>query len=242
MFLKWRDFLETAAYVEHLLVGKVQQMGEKDAKNPMDRQWESGMFKNAVHDKKWLSKTGLEGDEVADKKNHGGPEKAIFAYPTKHYQYWKEELQIPIGIGAMGENIAVTQDEDSICIGDVYQFGDAIIQVSQPRRPCWKPARRFRVIDFSLRIQNTGRTGWYFRVLQEGFVQEKQELSLIERPYPNWTIATCNEVMYRKKDDLDLARQLASCKFLAPNWKESIEKRIAGKVSSDDKRVFGPNK
>lgn len=236
-------FLQTAPYVQNLLVGKVKQVGREDAKHPMDRTWESGMFKNNVHDKIWLGKNGLTGDEVADKKNHGGPEKAVFAYPTAHYTYWKKELDIEIGVGAMGENIAITPtEEDAISIGDTYQFGEAIIQVSQPRRPCWKPARRFRIVDFALRIQNTGRTGWYFRVLQEGFVQENQELTLIERPYPKWTITKCNEVMYVKKDDIDLAKELYQCEYLAPNWKRSLEKRIAGEKSSDDKRVFGPNK
>ncbi|RKQ12318.1 MOSC domain-containing protein [Oceanobacillus bengalensis] len=210
----------------------------------MDRSWESGMFKNSVANKIWLGETGLTGDEVADKKNHGGPEKAIFSYSATHYDSWKEELDIEaIGIGAMGENIAVRfMDEHSVCIGDTYQFGDAIIQVSQPRRPCWKPARRFRIVDLALRIQQTGRTGWYFRVLKEGSVQSGQQLTLLERPYPEWTIAKCNEVMYEKKDDVKLAEELHSCKFLAENWKRTLAKRLAGEKSSDDKRVFGPNK
>lgn len=234
--------MKEKAFVQNLLVGKVKQLGSNDAKHPMERAWESGMFKNVVHEKMWLSKNGIEGDQVADKKNHGGPEKAVFAYPTSHYDYWKNDLEIQIGIGAMGENIAVTPiNEETVCIGDVYQFGEAIIQVSQPRRPCWKPARRFKVVDFALRIQNTGRTGWYYRVLQEGFVQEKQEMTLMERPYPKWTIANCNEVMYIKKDDVDLARELAACEFLAPNWKKTLTKRLKGIKSSDDKRVYGPN-
>ncbi len=230
-------------YVQNLLVGIVKQLGKPGAKNPLEREWESGIYKNSVNDEKWLSKNGLTGDEVADKKNHGGPEKAVFAYSTKHYDAWKVELDINIGIGAMGENIALDYlDEETVCIGDTYRFGDAIIQVSQPRRPCWKPARRFKIIDFALRIQNTGRTGWYFRVLKEGFVQEKQNLILLERPYPEWTISKCNDVMYVKKSDLQLAEELASCEFLAPNWKQTLSKRLEGRESSIEKRVFGPNK
>ncbi|WP_245831747.1 MOSC domain-containing protein [Oceanobacillus senegalensis] len=231
-------------YIEKLLIGKVKQVGNPNATNRMDRQWESGIFKNSVDDKVWLSKTGLTGDEVADKKNHGGPEKAVFAYSIKHYDVWKKELNIDdIGIGAMGENIAVNyMDEDTVCIGDTYQFGDSIIQVSQPRRPCWKPARRFRTMDFALRIQNTGRTGWYFRVLKEGFVQGEIGLTLLERPYQQWTIAKCNEVMYKKKDDLMLAKELHDCDLLAPNWKKTLTKRLVGQDSSSEKRVYGPNK
>lgn len=231
-------------YVRKLLTGKVKQVGNPDAKKAMERQWESGMFKEEVTDKIWLSETGLKGDEVADKKNHGGPEKAVFAYPLTHYDTWKKELEIEhIGMGAMGENLAVQyMDEYNVCIGDTYQLGDAVIQVSQPRRPCWKPARRFRILDFALRIQNTGRTGWYFRVLTEGYVQGESVLTLLERPYDKWTIAKCNEVMYEQKDDLKLAEELAACKFLADNWKQTLLKRLAGRESSVEKRVFGPNK
>lgn len=233
-----------APFVHKLLTGRVKQLGKLDAKDRMDRQWESGMFKKVVNDKVWLGKSGLAKDEVADTKNHGGPEKAVFAYPAVHYDYWIDELELDtIGVGAMGENLSVMHmDEGTVCIGDTYQLGDAIIQISQPRRPCWKPARRFRVIDFALRIQNSGRTGWYFRVLQEGFVWGNAEMTLLERPYPEWTIAKCNVVMYVHKKDLQLAKELASCKFLAENWKHSLRRRLAGKESSVEKRVYGPNK
>lgn len=231
-------------YVHKLFIGKVKQVGDPNAVKPMEKQWESGMFKNATDEQVWLSKTGLQGDEVADKKNHGGVEKALFAYPIKHYKFWKQDLENEsIDLGAMGENMAMLEmDEFSVCIGDTYKFGDAIIQVSQPRRPCWKPARRFKQMDFALRIQNSGRTGWYFRVLQEGYVVSGIDLELIERPYPQWTIAACNEVMYIYKGDLRLADELASCPLLAENWRRTLTKRLRGQESSIDNRVFGPNK
>lgn len=227
-----------------ILTGKVKQLGDPKGKNPMDRPWQSGMFKTEVDERIWLGETGLQGDEVADTKNHGGPEKAVFAYPIKHYDYWQKDLQLDsIGVGAMGENLAVLDmDEFSVCIGDIYKFGDAVIQVSQPRRPCWKPARRFRIIDFALRIQDSGRTGWYFRVLQRGYVQPGTHLQLIERSNREWTIAACNEVMYIHKADLRLAEKLIACEPLAENWKRSLKKRILGQSSSIEKRVFGPNK
>ncbi|MBB6444824.1 MOSC domain-containing protein [Bacillus benzoevorans] len=233
-----------ASNVQKLFVGKVKKMGDPDASNWMEQPWESGIFKNSVYERIWLSKTGLTGDEVADTKNHGGPEKAIFAYPTIHYDFWKEELDLQeMRMGAMGENIAVhSMDEHSVCIGDTYQFCDAVIQVSQPRQPCWKPARRFKMLDFALHIQRSGRTGWYFRVLKEGFVQGEREMTLLERPYPQWTIAKCNEVMHVKTDDLKLAKDLYTCAFLAENWKQTLLKRLAGEKSSIDKRVYGPNK
>lgn len=229
--------------VKKLFTGKVKQLGEPNAANRMDRPWETGMFKSEVTEQVWLCKTGLSGDEVADTKNHGGPEKAVFAYPSKHYEQWKSELKIEtMDSGAMGENLAVLQmDESTVCIGDTYKFGEALIQVSQPRRPCWKPARRFKVLDLALRIQDSGRTGWYFRVLKEGYVEAGSQLELIERPYPQWTIAKCNEVMYIEKDHLQLAKELSSCELLAENWQQSFKQRLRGKSSPIEKRVYGPN-
>ncbi|MFC4559450.1 MOSC domain-containing protein [Virgibacillus kekensis] len=213
----------TAPYVHKLFTGKVK------VADPMNRSWKSGMFKEIVDGDQWLSKTGFTGDEVADKKNHGGPEKAVFAYPESHYSYWQEQLEIEtIDAGGMGENLSLVHaDEYSVCIGDTYRFGESIIQVAQPRKPCWKPARRFNVKDLAVRIQTTGRTGWYFRVLKEGRASAGQQLHLIERPYPQWTIAVCNEVTHEMKDDLKRAAELVSCELLAENWKKSLNKRLA---------------
>lgn len=231
-------------FVHKLYIGKVKEAGAPGAPDPMDRPWKTGMFKSEREEQVWLGETGLIGDEVADTKNHGGPEKALFAYPVKHYTYWRESLQDPsFRVGGMGENLAVLEmDEFSVCIGDTYKFGDAIIQVSQPRQPCWKPARRYRIRDLALRIQNTGRTGWYFRVLQEGHVLSGIDLELIERPYPEWSIAACNEVMHVEKDNLRLADELASVELLAVNWKRTLKKRLRGQESNIEKRVLGPNK
>jgi len=231
-------------FIKQLRTGKVKQMGTPNAEDPFDRPWESGIFKEKRQGKIWLHKTGLASDEQADLKAHGGPEKALFAYPIKHYAFWQQELNTKvIDAGAFGENLVLEgTDEFTTFIGDTYQLGEAIVQVSQPRRPCWKPARRFRVMDLALRIQNSGKTGWYYRVIKEGNVEAGEELKLLERPYPEWSIAASNEVMYEKKSDLNLAYELASCTLLAPNWKRSLNKRLRGKESSITKRVYGPNK
>lgn len=230
-------------YVRELRTGKVKKMGNKDAKDPMERKWESAIFKKERTEPIMLYKNGLEADEVADTKVHGGPEKALFAYPAQHYDYWQQELDTDeIDAGGMGENLVIEGvDEFTVFIGDTYRFGDAIIQVSQPRQPCWKPARRFNVLDLAVRIQNSGRTGWYYRVVQEGMVEADAELELLERPYPEWSIAACNEVMHVHKDDLNSAYELASCTLLAENWKRNLNKRLRGQQSNMKKRVYGPN-
>lgn len=230
-------------YVYKLYSGKVKKLGDPNATNPMEREWETGMFKDETTKKLWLTKTGLQGDEVADKKNHGGPEKALFAYSIKHYEYWRKDLRDDsINVGAFGENLAVkNMDEKTVCIGDTYQLDEAIIQVSQPRRPCWKPARRFRVMDFALRIQNSGLTGWYYRVLKEGYIESGSQFQLIERPYSRWTIEFANDVMYNK-GNMELTEELANCNLLATNWKQTLSRRLEGYESPIERRVYGPNK
>lgn len=230
--------------VAKLFKGKVKRLGIPDDPDPMNRPWETGIFKSRTDAAVYLTETGLVGDEVGDKVKHGGPEKALFAYPVSHYEYWRNDEGIKeMGAGSFGENLVLgNSDESSVCIGDTYQFGETVIQISQPRRPCWRPARRFRIMDLALRIQNSGRTGWYFRVLQEGNVQGGEELKLIDRPEPTWTIKACNDVMYVHKKDLDLAASLASSPHLAESWKSTLEKRLKGKRSSVERRVYGPNK
>lgn len=230
--------------IEQIMVGKPQIFGQKEATQPMDREWESGIVKPPVYGKVWVNKTKLEGDGQADLKNHGGPEKAIFAYPASHYAFWQSKLSRPDFIlGAFGENLAVHGlTEEDVCIGDTISVGEAIVQVSQPRQPCWKPARRWKIKELALLIQQEGYTGWYFRVLKEGYIEAGDPLQLQERPFPEWTIAKCNEVMHVQKDDLDLAKRLAACEYLASSWREALTKRVQGKGSSDIRnRVFGPN-
>lgn len=229
--------------VVQIRTGKAKEMGEAGAKQPMDRPWKSAIYKQPITGERFLTELGLKQDEVGDPVAHGGTEKALFAYPSIHFPKWRKELGISISEGGFGENLVIEEmDETSVCLGDVYQLGDAKIEVSQPRRPCWKPARRHRIMDFALRIQNSGRTGWYYRVLEEGNIAAPAVLTLVKRPFPEWTIAAANEVMYIRKNDAAAARALADCLALAPNWKRSLYKRLEGRESNIRKRVYGPNK
>lgn len=230
--------------LDHLFVGKPVTLGEKDAKHPMDREWTSSIFKKPADEALWLSENNLAGDAQADLKHHGGPEKAVFCYPSEHYLYWQKEFpekgMVP---GGMGENFSIAgQTESAVAIGDIYEVGGAIIQVSQPRQPCWKPARRFGIKPLSLLIQRSGRTGWYYRVLQEGYVEPGNTLEMTDRPYAKWTIETCNEVMHEDRHNLKLAEELAQCDSLAVNWKNTLRRRVEkGHPEDIQNRVVGPN-
>lgn len=236
--------MEVDIILKKVFVGLPQKVGIINAEKPMEREWVSGIFKQPIEGPISLSNIGLCGDGQADTENHGGPEKAVFVYPLEHYEYWQKELNTTdIGPGAMGENFLLgNTSEEMVSIGDIFQIGDAVVQVSQPRQPCWKPARRFRIKNLALLIQSSGRTGWYFRVLKEGNIEEGQGFTLIERPYPNWTIAKCNEIMHGTSPNLEQLRGLSQCELLAQNWRNTLNKRIElGEALDIRKRVIGPN-
>lgn len=230
--------------LKQIFAGLPKTVGLKEAKNPMDREWTSAIFKEPVSGPAWVGKTGLTGDGQWDLEHHGGPEKAVFAYGYENYTYWQKELGISeITSGGMGENFVMDQiTEDMVSIGDTFQIGEAVVQVSQPRQPCWKPARRFKVKTLALLLQNTGRTGWYFRVLTEGNVEARQAFTLVDRPHPEWTIQKCNQVIHAKKQNFEEIRQLAQCELLAPGMRATLAKRVEMMETPDIRsRVFGPN-
>lgn len=237
-------FKENMIVAQAIFTGKPEILGSSDAKNPMDREWRTSIFKHQTDGPVFLGKINLAGDEQADLKHHGGPEKAVFAYPSEHYAMWQKEFgNIDIRPGGMGENFSVTHLlEKDVAIGDIFEIGEAVIQVSQPRQPCWKPARRFRTKDFAWMMQSTGRTGWYFRVLQEGHVEAGQSIRLIERLHPEWTVAECNRIMHIDRGNFEEAARLADLKELAVNWRNTLAKRVASRQLEDiTNRLYGPN-
>lgn len=231
------------ATIASLQVGLPRLVGTADASDPLDRPWTTGFFKEPVHQPLWLGDEGLEGDGVADRKVHGGPEKAVLAYAASHYFAWEAELGFELPSGAFGENVTVRgQSEATVCIGDRYAVGTAIVEVSQPRQPCWKLARRWRIRTLAARVQETGRTGWYLRVRQTGRVTAGDSLILIERPYPEWTVAAANAVMHGRPTDRAAAEALAACPALAANWRTALAARSATGTEPDTRRrLVGPN-
>ena len=193
-----------------------------------DTPWTSGIVKLPVNGSVWLSKTQLEGDGQADLKNHGGPDRVILIYAQTHYDYWKSDLpHIDWVNGGFGENLTVTaQTEDTVCVGDIYRIGVVRIQVSQPRAPCWKLARRWNQKDLADRADKTGFTGWYARVLDEGNLEAGMMLSLEERPYPQWTIRQIQQVRGNIGEHLAEAIELAQCDALSADVRERTQQKI----------------
>ncbi len=220
-------------------VGLPRTIGVADAPDLMDREWTSGFFKDGVSGAVDVSPTGLAGDGQADLRNHGGPDKAINVYPADYFLLWREELGIAFSAGAFGENFTTEGlTEKDVCIGDVFKIGGIVVQITQPRQPCWKLARRWRIKDLASRVEQTGRTGWYFRVLQTGRVEAPADFTLVERPHPQWTVAAANEIMHHRKTDWDAAAALAACDALSVSWKTSLAKRAETKaVASSSARL-----
>lgn len=232
-----------------LHVGAVQTRGA-DALS--SQAWTTGFYKARVAEPLQLrvpssdgTRTALAGDAQADLINHGGPEKAVCVYAAEHYPFWRETLNVAeFNFGAFGENFTIEGlTEAQVCIGDIFCIGEgeeaARVQISQPRQPCWKLARRWQIKDLALQVQNTGKTGWYLRVLREGRVAPNAQLRLIERPHPQWTLERANQIMHHTKDDLDAAAQLAACPSLSSSWKKTLQKRVAGQQTDAAARLEG---
>lgn len=221
-------------------VGLPQQFGHADAADPLDRPWTTGFFKAPVAGPVRLTATNLDGDGQADTVHHGGRDKAALAYSANHYQEWRRILDKPeIPFGGFGENLTILNlTEADVCIGDIWQIGDAVrAQVSQPRQPCWKLARRWKIKTLALQVQQTGRSGWYYRVLTTGTVESGMPLILEDRPHPNWSVQRANHVMHGAKDDTSLAAELSAIPQLSSSWKETLTLRVTSSDPSHSSRV-----
>ncbi len=132
----------------------------------------TGIFKEPVAGRVRLGRLNLEGDAQADLRVHGGPDKAVYAYPVEHYEYWKQVLERSVlSLGQFGENLTVEGlQEDRVRLGDVFRVGTAVVQVTQPRSPCNKLGIRMGSKDFPRLFQASNRSGFYLRVLEEGEV------------------------------------------------------------------------
>lgn len=214
-------------------VGMPKDHGRADSSDPLEQPWRSGIFKEPVKGPVFLSFTHLDGDGQADLRHHGGPHKAVLAYSADHYPDWNRELApLVLPYGAFGENFTISEQNDStVCVGDTFAVGDVVVQVSQPRQPCVNLARRWHLAELPARVLKSARGGWYLRVLTEGHVEAGQEVRLIQRPFPEFTIA---RVLGWHRDGAAsaVARSLAECCALSPSWRQSFTNMADGARSA----------
>ncbi|MER2265199.1 MOSC domain-containing protein [Methylobacterium oxalidis] len=208
--------------VDQILTGQVAPLGSRNAP--------SGIDKRPVAGRVFLSRDGLTGDAQGDRKYHGGPDKALHHYAFEHYAFWigtigeREVLTRP---GAFGENLSTSGlTESGVAIGDTFRLGRSVIQVSQGRQPCWKLDVRFDVRGMAVQVQQTGLTGWYYRVIEEGFIEEGDELLLEERLSPDWTIARIWRILYVDTMNRDELAAMAALDHLPESWRGYAAKRL----------------
>lgn len=188
---------------------------------------QTGIFKKPSQDIHQLRVGGISGDGQGDLVHHGGPDKAVCVYFHKHYPYWEHKLERHLEPGAFGENWTLSQwSEDDLCIGDIVAAGDVIVQVSQPRQPCFKLGIRHQRPELTEQVQTTGYTGFYFRVLKEGEMKAGDTVHIIDRHPAAVTVSEANRIMYRDRNDLEGLKALLAVEELADSWRMTLTSRL----------------
>ena len=184
----------------------------------------TGIFKQPVAGRVLLRRTNLEGDAQADLAVHGGPDKAVYAYPYEHYAHWREELgRDDFVMGQFGENLTLEgMLEHAVSIGDVYRVGDATVEVSQPRVPCFKLGVRLGDASFVKRFHHSRRTGFYLRVIEEGEIAAGDAIDLVDRPAGSLTVSEVFSLRHFEQGDSEKLKQAAGLPALCLSWREDF--------------------
>lgn len=192
------------------------------------RTYSTGIYKEAVSGRIHLGGLNLAGDGQGDLKNHGGEFQAVYCYPYEHYAYWANQLaRDDFAYGQFGENFTTEGLlESEVCVGDTICIGGAVVQVTQPRVPCYKLANKMRIPGFDKTFLRANRSGFYVRVLEEGDVGAGDSIVQMSRDPIGMTVAEINAALYLKKNPHDAERAL-KIEALSPGWKRSFEKLLA---------------
>lgn len=210
-------------------VGKCRPLGMRGVLSGIDKRCVSGPVLARI--------TGLVGDEQGDPSHHGGPDKALHAYPAPHYAAWMHALPdraARFQPGGFGENLVIAgATEADLCLFDRFRLGGAEVEISQTRQPCWKLNQRFDVPDMARRVQESGCTGWYFRVTREGLITRGDRAELIARPHPDWTLSRVWQLLYRDTLDHDALAAFAALPGLPERWQRMAGTRITRMTVED---------
>ena len=192
----------------------------------------TGIFKQPVAGPVRLRTLNLDGDRQADLAVHGGPFKAVYAYPSEHHGFWREELPgTQMAYGMFGENFTTEGlFEPELHIGDRLRVGSAVIVVRQPRIPCYKLAVKFRRDDILARFLRSGRSGFYFSVEQEGSVQAGDSFEFLSREPEAITIAEMNHLFADDRYNRELLNKATATAALPEDWRDYFQKRIPSPV------------
>ncbi len=207
---------------------KSLQIGEiKDYKD-----FKSAFIKDNYLTSVKVENLGINNDKIADTRHHGGKNKALFANSCQNYPLWEKFLNKKLNFGFMGENLSIENlHESNVCIGDIHSFGEVILQVSEPRKPCAKISLVHQNKNFTNEMFKTGLSGWYYRVLKTGIIHAPSEIKILEKNKTHLSVLELNHLFYDPKQALEknpnsLEKLTKLGELISINWHESIEKRL----------------
>ena len=223
--------------IAEVRLGRAKPFGPGTARSAID--------KHPVTTSLLATALGLKGDEQADLRHHGGVDKAIHAYSAEHYPKWAHDLPEAVNQfrpGGFGENLVVEgATEADLCLRDRWHVGQALLEVSQGRQPCWKLNLRFEVPDMARLVQATGRSGWYFRVIEPGEIKAGDHACLEERPAPDWPLTRVTELFYKDRLNRPALIAFVALPGLPESWRTLAERRLrSGEVENWDSRLNAP--
>ena len=199
----------------------------------------TGIFKEPVAGRVMMRTLNLDGDRQSDLSVHGGPLKAVYVYPSEHYNFWKEELpEMVLPWGVFGENLTTTGLlETEVNIGDKFRVGAAEVMVTQPRMPCYKLGIRFGRADIIKRFLMSERSGFYLSVLKEGEVGAGDEFQLLQKNTSGVRVVDVTRLYSSDKDDVDLMRRAIATEALPESWRDYLRRRLdnVGRSSTSDR-------
>jgi MOSC domain-containing protein YiiM len=177
-----------------------------------------------------LRQTNLDGDRQGDLKNHGGAYKAVYTYPYEHYARWAQELgRDDFAFGQFGENFTVEGlTEDTVHIGDVFRVGGVLVEVTQPRVPCFKLGYKMGMPEFVKLFLHSGRSGFYLRVLEEGEVGAGDTVERVKIDPARMTVRHVNHLLYFDPDNIVEAKRAMNLPALSPGWRDSFREIVEG--------------
>lgn len=221
-------------YPVDVFIGKVR---EYEGSRP------SAIAKVQVEGELSLTSRGLAGDKQAEKKIHGGPDRALCHYPREHYEQWAREFPQQAAwfvAPAFGENLStVGLTEENVFIGDIFQWGEALIQVTQPRSPCFKVNFHSGINDLSGLMQEKARCGWLYRVVAEGKTTADTPLALVSR-VSDIAVKEAAAIAWHMPFDDEQYHRLLSAAGLSASWAKTMQKRrLSGKIESFSRRLWG---
>jgi len=220
--------------IEELRLGKVKKLFSRN----------TGIDKHPI-DACQVTVVGLAGDEQAE-TFHGGEERAILQYDSEHYKLLGVKFPNSSHLfvnGGFGENlVAAGMNEHSMCVGDIVKVGTVVLQVTQPRQPCFKLNHRFKEPTISRFSQDNCQTGWFYRVLKEGVIKTGDSIEVTERPCPQWTISKVQHYLYIETGNKEATKQLANLAPLGNEVKSVFKQRLENNDVEDwSGRLYGGN-